>query len=401
MVTNMINKKKKVIRGDQVIWLIVMLLSLISIVAVYSSSTGLAYKAETSTYSFLFKQMGFVIAGITALLICYKIPLKIYRNSSIIIFIISLILLAYVAFKGPTINHAERWITLGPLSFQPAELAKISVVLYLARILEIFSFKTWKEYILWIIVPLCLMSVLSLLGSVSATIIIIIVAFFILVCSGINKKYILSTIGIALVAALLIYGIHKIWNIFPRLNTFEARIERFMGSNKDLDEKKIAEFEEKDFQAKQAKEAIQLGGLFGVGPGNSIKKATLPHPYSDFIYTIIIEEAGSIIATFIMWLYLWFFFRCRKISSYCNRIFSTVVVLGLGILITLQAFIHIFVNVGLLPVTGQTLPLISLGGTSFLIMSSAVGIILSVNRTIEINKERELIQQENLNDNEK
>lgn len=389
-------KRFRKLHGDQIIWLVILLLALISIVAVYSSSSALAYKNETSTFTYLFKQMGYVSIGFIALLICYRIPLSWYRKGSILLLLFSAGLLLYIVFKGVVLNHAARWIQLGPLSFQPSELAKIAVILYLARILETHKFDTFKEYIIWILVPLGAVCILSLIGSVSATLIIGVTAFVILICAGINWKYIAYTVGIVIVALSLVFLVHKAFGTFSRLDTFTARIERFFSPEdvESMSAEEKQEYKEKNFQSEQAKQAIQLGGLTGRGPGNSLKKDTLPHPYSDFIFALIVEELGLFGGLFLIMLYLWFFSRCITIAKLCTKMYSTVVVLGLGFLITLQAFIHILVNVGIFPVTGQTLPLVSLGGTSLLIMSCAFGIILSVNRTIEIKIEIEKSKNE-------
>ena len=389
-------KRFRKLHGDQIIWLVILLLALISIVAVYSSSSALAYKNETSTFTYLFKQMGYVSIGFIALLICYRIPLSWYRKGSILLLLFSAGLLLYIVFKGVVLNHAARWIQLGPLSFQPSELAKIAVILYLARILETHKFDTFKEYIIWILVPLGAVCILSLIGSVSATLIIGVTAFIILICAGINWKYIAYTVGIVIVALSLVFLVHKAFGTFSRLDTFTARIERFFSPEdiESMSAEEKQEYKEKNFQSEQAKQAIQLGGLTGRGPGNSLKKDTLPHPYSDFIFALIVEELGLFGGLFLIMLYLWFFSRCITIAKLCTKMYSTVVVLGLGFLITLQAFIHILVNVGIFPVTGQTLPLVSLGGTSLLIMSCAFGIILSVNRTIEIKIEIEKSKNE-------
>ncbi len=380
---NFVNKLK----GDRVIWLIIILLAMISIAAVYSSSSALAFKMGKSTFSFLIKQMNFVIIGFVFLLICYRIPLGWYRRFSYIALAISAGLLLYTIFNGVVLNKATRWIDIGGLSFQPSEFAKIAVVLYLARILETSKMDTFKEYCLKILIPIGIICILCLYGSVSVTLIIGIISFIILVCAGVNWKYILRTIGLIIAGLAIIYTIHSFTGVFTRIDTFTARIERFFTDDeKELTEQERVELEEKNYQSQQSVEAIQLGGLFGRGPGNSIKRDTLPHPYSDFIYATIIEEWGLIGGIVVLMLYIWFFYRCIIISNSCKKPFSTLVVLGLSLLITLQALLHILVNVGIFPVTGQTLPMISLGGTSLVIMSCAFGIILSVNRTIEISK---------------
>ena len=382
-------KRFRKLHGDPIIWLVVLLLAMISIVAVYSSSSALAYKNDTTTSAYLLKQSVFVIIGFAFLLACYIFPLKGYRLLSLPIFAIAVGCLGYVIGGGQELNEGIRWIKIWKITFQPSELAKIAVVLYLARILEAKSLKTFKAYAIWILAPLGITCVLSLYGSVSATLIICLTAFAILVCAGIKWRYIWYTIGIAAVAVTIIFAINKLTGKFNRIETFTARIERFF-VKEDLSAmtaEELKNHKDKNLQSDQAKEAIQLGGFFGRGPGNSLKKDTLPHPYSDFIFALIVEEMGLMGGMAVILLYLWFFSRCIAIARSCSRTDTTIMVLGLGFLITLQAFIHILVNVGIFPVTGQTLPLVSLGGTSYVIMSCAFGIILSVNRTIEIKYE--------------
>lgn len=390
-----IGKRKKLIsklHGDRVIWLVLLFLAMISITAVYSSSSALAFKADKSTFSFLLKQMSFVMLGFVALLVCYRIPLGWYRKLSIVLLGFSALLLVYTIFKGANYNEAVRWIKIGGVTFQPSELAKISVVLYLARILETSKLDTFKEYAFKILAPIGVICGLCLYGSVSVALIIGTITLIILLCAGIKMKFIWETVGIVVAGVAIIFTIHTfVPKFFPRLDTFTARVERFFVKDSKIEEmskEEIAELKKKSYQGEQAVQAIQLGGVIGRGPGNSIKRDSLPHPYSDFIYASIIEEWGLVGGIVVIMLYLWFFFRCIVIARSCTKLFSTIVVLGLSLLITMQAFLHILVNVGILPVTGQTLPLISLGGTSLVIMSCAFGIILSVNRTIEIKVEQ-------------
>ena len=186
-------------------------------------------------------------------------------------------------------------------------------------------------------------------------------------------------------AVSLVFVIHTFTGVFSRIDTFTARVERhFSDEEAGMSAAEQQELEDKQFQERQAREAIQLGGILGRGPGNSIKRDILPNAYDDYIYSIIVEEYGLIGGAFVIFLYLWFFYRCLRIAASCKKDFSLITVLGLSTLITLQAFLHIFVNTGIIPVTGQTLPMISRGGSSLIIMSSAFGIILSVNRTIVI-----------------
>lgn len=384
--------KKKKIRGDRIIWIVVILLAMISLLSVYSSSSSLAYKYNTTTSQYLFKQFTFVLSGFFFLFVCYFIPIWVYRKTSYLTLIVSVLALLYTFIRGATINDAARWIEIGGMTIQPSEFAKIAIILYLARVLETKDLSSFKNYTLWILIPIGITLVLCLLGSASVTIIIAFVIFVLLLCFGINKKYILITIGMAVAAVGIVVLINRTTGAFNRVDTVIARIERSFNSDKSkMSEAELREYNEKTYQSNEAKGAIQLGGesLFGRGPGNGLKKNTLPHPYSDFAYATIVEESGIIGAIAIMALYAFFFVRCISIAENCKKVFSTVTVLGLGLMIVTQAFVHILVNVGILPVTGQTLPLISLGGTSYVIMSCAFGIILSINKTIEIKIEQE------------
>lgn len=369
------------LKGDRVIWVIFILFAMISLAVVYSASSALAYRGNTTPMLIMFRQAGYFVLGFLIVLACYRIPLKYYRLGSYVLLALSVILLAI-----PILTHGLRTFSIAGISIQPSEIAKIAVVLYLARVIETSSFSTFKEYLLKILLPLGVVCVLCLMGSVSATLIICFIAFIILMCSRIPKKYILWTVPIVIGALGLIVLIHAATGAFSRLDTFTARVERHLSRNstEEMTAAEIQEQEDKTFQERQAREAIQLGGVFGRGPGNSIKRDTLPNAYDDYIYAIIVEEYGLLGGTAVILLYLWFFFRCLRIANACSKDFSIITVLGLSTLITIQAFLHIFVNIGFLPVTGQTLPMISRGGTSLVIMSSAFGIILSVNRTIEI-----------------
>ena len=386
--------KARKIRGDKVIWIVVFLLALISVISVYTSSSIGAYDSGKSLTGYLIKQLFFVLLGIAAIFACYKIPLGVYRKSSILLLIVSCTLLIYVIFKGMVLNHAARWINIFGISFQPSELTKIALVLYLARTLETTKFDTFKQFVLKIIVPVGITIILTLYGSASAAILMTFTTAIILFCSTINRKYILWTVGIGLVCIGLIFAIHSLTGAFPRLDTFTGRIERHSIKNEEnLSDEKRIEYNALKYQSDQAIEAIQLGQLTGRGPGNSIKRNTLPNSSSDFIYSIIVEEWGLIGGMIIIMLYLWFFYRCLFIARFCKKIFSMIVVLGLSTQIISQAFLHIYVNINIAPVTGQTLPLISAGGTSMVIISCAFGIILSVNRTLEITAEKEKQRQ--------
>lgn len=378
--------------GDKVIWIVVFLLSLISIALIYSSSSSLAYKEKTTNFAFLVKQIQFVLMGLVALYICYRVPLGWYRVLAYPALIVSVILLALTPIIGEEINGARRWINLGFTTFQPTEMAKIAIVLYLARALEVSKLETFKEFLIKIIIPIGVTCILILIGSVSAALFVGMISLLMLIIAGVKWNYIFKAGGIAASALVLIILLHVAGlQLFPRLDTALSRLIRF-GSKTEITEELTPEEKQKEadktYQADMAKVAISSVGILGKGPGKSTQRYFLPHPYSDYIYTIIIEEYGLAGGTFVLMLYLWFLFRCVILAKNCTRVFSALTVAGLGLLITVQATLHILVNVGYLPVTGHTLPLLSLGGTSLVILSCAFGIILSVSRTIDISSQK-------------
>ena len=384
------------LNGDKVIWTVVFLLSLISIALIYSSSSSLAYKEKTTNFAFLIKQIQFVGMGLVALYICYKIPLGWYRGLANMALLVSVVLLALTPIIGQEINGARRWISIGGLTFQPTEMAKIAIVLYLARALEVSKLETFKEFLIKIIIPIGVTCILILIGSVSAALFVGMISLLMLIIAGVKWNYIFKAGGIAAAALVVIILLHVAGlQLFSRLDTALSRLIRF-GSKTEITEELTPEEKQKEadktYQADMAKVAISSVGILGKGPGKSTQRYFLPHPYSDYIYTIIIEEYGLAGGTFVLMLYLWFLFRCVILAKNCTKVFSALTVAGLGLLITVQATLHILVNVGYLPVTGHTLPLLSLGGTSLVILSCAFGIILSVSRTIDISSQKKKLK---------
>lgn len=382
--------------GDKVIWIVVFLLSLISIALIYSSSSSLAYKEKTTNFAFLVKQIQFVLMGLVALYICYRVPLGWYRFLAYPALGVSIVLLALTPIIGEEINGARRWINLGFTTFQPTEMAKIAIVLYLARALEVSKLETFKEFLIKIIIPIGVTCILILIGSVSAALFVGMISLLMLIIAGVKWNYIFKAGGIAAAALVVIILLHVAGlQLFSRLDTALSRLIRF-GSKTEITEELTPEEKQKEadktYQADMAKVAISSVGILGKGPGKSTQRYFLPHPYSDYIYTIIIEEYGLAGGTFVLMLYLWFLFRCVILAKNCTKVFSALTVAGLGLLITVQATLHILVNVGYLPVTGHTLPLLSLGGTSLVILSCAFGIILSVSRTIDISSQKKKLK---------
>lgn len=376
------------LHGDKVIWIIFFLLGLFSIALVYSASSSLAFKAKTTNFPFLFRQLKFIIMGLVVLYACYRIPIGWYRILSVPALLLCLGLLMIIALKGKEVNGAKRWIEVaGSQSFQPTEIAKIAVVLYLARILEISKLDTFREYLIRILIPIGLVCILLMVGSVSTALFIGLISFFILFIAGVKWSYLVKSAGIAMIGIVVLIIMHAAFGIFPRMDTATNRIKKYFVKeeiSKEMTAQEKQEAADKTFQADMAKIAISSVGVLGKGPGNSTQRYVLPHAYSDYIYTIIIEEYGLVGGLFVLMLYIWLLYRCIILVKNCKKVFTAVVVGGFGLLITTQALIHILVNVGIFPVTGHTLPLISSGGSSIMIVCCAFGIILSVSRTIDM-----------------
>ncbi len=393
------------LHGDKVIWVIFFLLSLISIALIYSSSSSLAYMKGSTNFAILMKQIRFVVLGLAALYICYKVPPRWWRTLSIWSMLLAIGLLVLTLAIGKTTNDAQRWLSIGGIQFQPAEFAKVAIVLYLARALEIMNIDTYKSFLLKIIAPVGLCIVLILVGSVSAAIYMALICFIILFIAGVKMSYIMKTIGLGAAAVALLILLHVTFGLFPRMDTAIERIKRFTQNEESVDKEKmdkraLQRLADETLQADMAQIAVKEGSLLGKGPGKSTQRYVLPHPYSDYIYSIIIEEYGIWGGMLVLMLYVWFFYRCVLIVKECRTVFAAITVGGLGAVIMVQAMLHILVNVGIFPVTGHTLPLISLGGTSFIIISGAFGIILSISRTKE-DAQAEIEERERLEKEQK
>ena len=384
------------LHGDKGIWAIFFLLSLISIALIYSASSSLAYMKGSTNFSILMRQVRFGLCGIVFLFICYKIPPRWWRSWAFFTLIASIVLLLITQFAGEQRNEAQRWITILGIQFQPAEIAKITIVLYLARALEVMKIDTYKSFLIKIIGPIGLCCVLILFGSVSSALYMALICFIVLFIAGIKQSYLLKTAGLGIAGVILLILIHVVSKpltsnnrgVFPRMDTAIERFNRFFKETEKADISKLSKLEQQriadeTLQADMAQIAVKEGRIIGKGPGKSTQRYIIPHPYSDYIYAIIVEEYGLVGSLVVMMLYVWLFYRCILIVKDCRTVFSAVTVGGLGAVIIVQAMLHILVNVGILPVTGHTLPLISLGGTSFVFISVAFGIILSISRTKE------------------
>ncbi len=364
-------------KGDRVIWIILLVLSIFSILSVYSASGMLAYKFQggNTTYYLVrhVVQMGFAFLVI---FLIHKIPYVYFSKLSKFFFYVSIVLLLLTLLIGMNLNEASRWLKLpGGLTFQTSDFAKIVLIVFLARRLskrrhEITNFKSAFTIIM---MPVLIISALIFPADFSTAIIIFASSLIMMFIARVQWKYIFGLIGIALAAGCIFIGIALLIPNNSRVETWKARIENFASGD-----------EESNFQADHARIAIASGGIIPNGPGQSIQRNILPHPYSDFIFAIIVEEYGIILGGLIIpLLYLIFFNRSLKIVKKCKGSFSALMVAGLTVLLVMQAFVNMLVAVNLLPVTGQTLPFISMGGTSMVFIGAAFGLILSVSRTIQ------------------
>ena len=365
------------IKGDKYIWAIAILLSLASIVLVYSSSSHLAFAfKQGNTISFLLKHLIHLGIGFGIMCILSRVPFKYFYNSSIIFFGIAIILICWAISGGQTISgaNASRWIRIAGFTFQPSELAKLSLFVLLARNLVHYkdTLYSFKQSFLPILAPVILICALILPSNFSTSAIIFMISFLIMFIGRLSLKWLgaVLIIGIGFIA-LFYLVVTKFPNISNRVATWNSRIECYF--DQDC----------KNYQVNHAKMAIARGGMWGQGPGKSVQKYFLPQSSSDFIYAVIVEEYGRVGGLFIISLYLMFLVRVLRIASKSDDDFAILITIGLGFSIISQAFINMAVAVNLFPVTGQTLPLISAGGSSVWMTCAAIGLILSVSNSIK------------------
>jgi cell division protein FtsW len=376
----------KIFKGDRVIWMVLVLLSLLSLLIVYSATGALAYReAAGKTWFYLIKQIVFLSLGFGVMLALVHIfPIKIFSMIANWALYLSIALLGLaVAMKFAGIIHGSgRTLPLGPLSFQPAELAKISLIMYAAKILGKKQQTQRDLYVAFkkIIIPTGMVCFLISISDFSTSALLFATIMTMMFIGRIPFKYmILVAVGGILVVCSMYITAKYVPQAPARLETVKARIDRFIYGDPNS-EKGIT-------QADYAKLAIYSGGIIGKGPGHSDVSNYMAAAYNDFIFAIIVEEYGLIGGTVVILLFLIFFFRGVIIVRRATRTFPAFLVTGLILVLTYQAMINIGVSSGALPVTGQPLPWISLGGTSLLFTSVAFGLILSVSHQNQLNRE--------------
>jgi cell division protein FtsW len=378
-------KLRKYFKGDSIIWALLIALSLLSLLAVYSSTFTLAYQYRSGHVGYyLIKHIVFILFGFLIAYITHLVPYRFYSRISQLLLLISIPLLLLTLLFGRDINEATRFLALPGtnISFQTSDLAKLALIMYLARLLSLKQdhIRSYREGFLPILAPVILICVLIMPSNLSTAVILFTVSVILMFIGRVRFTYLsLMIFGMATVLTILIaIAVKSDWS--GRWETWRNRIVHH-----------IRQDSEGNYQAEQSKIAIATGGFFGKGPGNSMQRNFLPQPHSDFIFSIIIEEYGFIGGLFVILLYLALLFRAGVLVRNSNRTFAAFLAIGLSLLLVVQAMVNMAVAVGILPVTGQPLPMISMGGTSILFSCAAIGIILSVSNGLnQLKKEVEV-----------
>ncbi len=379
---------QKYLGGDRVIWIVILILSIYSLLAVYSSSGILVIRNPgTSPAHFIAKHTIFLFAGLIMVYFIHRVPYKYFSKLAQIFLIIAVPLLLVTLVFGESINRASRWleIPLLGMSFQPSDFAKLALIMYVARVLsqEQENIEDFYRAFLPVIVPVGIVCLLIMPENLSTSLILFATCVILMFIGRIRTRYLV----VLFLAGIFTLGSYITVVILTdkegRVGTWENRITAFFDKDNE------------NYQVEQAKIAIAGGGLFGKFPGNSTQRNFLPHPYSDFIYAVIIEEYGLLLGGIpILLLYLILLYRAGVILRKSNRAFPAFLAVGLTAGLVLQALIHMAVAVNLMPVTGQPLPLISMGGTSMMFTSISLGMILSVSKSLNEPVENEEQEQE-------
>lgn len=379
------------LKGDKVIWVLVFFLSLVSILAVYSSTGSLAYKSKAgNTEFFLIKHFVILLMGLVLMYLSHLIKYTYYSRISQIALFLAIPLLAYTLFRGANINDANRWLIIPiiNINFQTSDFAKLALIIYVARVLSKGQEKiqSIKSVLTNLMLPVILICMLIFPANLSTSAILFFTCLVLMFVGRLPLKYITYVIGFMVLAGGIFIIIVLNSPDTGRVGTWKNRLETFFGLNDKENPDDV-------YQITQSKIAVASGGVFGKFPGNSTQRNMLPQAYSDFIYAIIIEEYGLIGGLVILLLYLILLYRGIRIASQCDKTFGTLLGLGISFILVFQAMINMAIVVGLFPVTGQPLPLVSMGGTSIWFTSIAIGILLSISRNNQKEKEEELRQE--------
>ncbi|MBP3776232.1 MAG: FtsW/RodA/SpoVE family cell cycle protein [Prevotella sp.] len=407
------NKKiGNIFKGDKVIWMVFFFLCMISIVEVFSASSNLTYKSHNYIGPIIY-HTGTIVFGVLVAVITLNIPCRFFKLMTPFLLFISALTLLWVLIGGQTINGANRVISLLGFTFQPSEIAKGTIVLATAQILSAMQRENGADkkafkWILWITIPTCFLIGLENLSTAALLFAVVILMMFIGLVPlkqlgklvGILAFFVFLAISMVMIVGHDTAGQEvtkteqteqpkkksKLEKILHRADTWKGRILKFGKDDVTPQEYDL----DKDAQVAHANIAIVSSNIIGKGPGQSVERDFLSQAFSDFIYAIVIEELGILGATFVVLLYIILLYRAARIASRCENNFPAFLVMGLALLLVVQAAFNMMVAVGLAPVTGQPLPLISKGGTSTIINCAYVGAILSISRSAKMKKEPEV-----------
>jgi cell division protein FtsW len=390
----------KTFKGDKAIWGLVALFMVYSLLAVYSSSVGVAFmKYNGNTTYFLRSQFFMLVLSLVIIVVVSYLPYRIYFSMAGLILIGAVILLILTYVFGSRVNEATRWLVIPGTGFrlQTSDVAKVALVLYLARSLakyqnELNNFMLVTKYLL---LPVAIVCGLILPENLSTALMIFGISLIIMFIGRVPVRFLLSYVGMGVVGVILFAFVLSAVSKSNRVEVWKNRIEHYFSGKTDETDG--------DYQSNQAKIAISTGGLFGKAPGKSTQRNMLPQSNSDFIFAIIIEEYGLLFGAIPLILaYMILLFRGITITKKCETAFQAFLVMGLIVMILVQAMLNMLVAVGLFPVTGQTLPMVSWGRTSVLMMSFSIGAVLSVSRVVNAKiKNEELPEDDTADEGEK
>ncbi|MEM7037639.1 MAG: FtsW/RodA/SpoVE family cell cycle protein [Bacteroidota bacterium] len=356
------------LKGDKLIWLVIFFISMISLLAVYTGAGSPALASKAGTEYYLLKHAMLLFGGFVIMYFVSNFDYRIFARISDYLLYLTIPVLVYTLLWGKDINDASRWITIFGQSFQPSDLGKVALVIHLAKVLTQKQdvIKDFREGFLPTIFWVLLICLLIAPADLSTATLLFVTSLMILFIAGVDLKYITSLILLGAVAVTVLFSVAQ------RRGTWESRIDSYWLSLTD-------DSYDPPYQVKQAYGAMATGGVFGKGPGKSTQRNFVPNSTSDMIYPIIIEEHGFIGAIVVLGLYLFLLFRSVGIVT-MSKTFGAILAAGLSLLLVIQALANMAVAVGLLPVTGLPLPMLSMGGTSILFTAFSIGIILSVSR---------------------
>lgn len=376
------------IKGDKVIWMIAIFFSIASLLIIYSSTEALAYKNKTLTEVYLFKQVIIMFLGLGLLFIAHHVRFTYYSRIGQILLALSIPLLIATLFIAPSVNDATRNIYVnlpitGRLSFQPSDVAKLALVMYIARFLakNNLAEMEFKEFLVKIGVPVFAITILIVRSNFSTAAILFMVSIVFLYIGKVKMAHLSKLVMIAVVGFGLLLFVGKfVPGLFPRAETWSNRLEGFFEKT---------DSNEPNVQVLHSKIAIAQGGLVGKMPGKSTQRNFLPLAFNDYVYAVIVEEYGLIGGVTVVLLFMILLFRSIKIARKCKARFGSFLVVGISLMMVTQALLNMAVAVNLMPITGQPLPFLSMGGTSFWFSCFGIGIILSVSSSVDLEEEPE------------